>query len=147
MKKNIQQRNYCPYPPGIIPCVECNTTKDNNEHVGLRASHNTVILQLITDHEVILFNLIKDAVDTQDYGLEATIRGSRLFDKNLTNSLPKHHPFYLLIYHHLILSDLTSILYNYILKKKTRFRVFIDFMNIIMEKINASIWNRRSKLL
>lgn len=113
----------------------------------MRASHNTVILQLITDHEVILFNLIKDAVDTQDYGLEATIRGSRLFDKNLTNSLPKHHPFYLLIYHHLILSDLTSILYNYILKKKTRFRVFIDFMNIIMEKINASIWNRRSKLL
>ena len=37
---DIQQRNYPRlYPSGNIPCIECNTEMNNNEHVGLCITH------------------------------------------------------------------------------------------------------------
>lgn len=110
--------------------------------MGLCTAHKDIITTLL---ETILINLINDATDTNNHDLEVTVRGSSLFDKNFTNPLSKEHPFYLLI-HYLVPMDLTTILHNYIPKKKIRFRVFLDFMNSIMEKIDTNIWNRRSKL-
>ncbi|POG73106.1 uncharacterized protein OCT59_028533 [Rhizophagus irregularis] len=82
-------------------------------------------------------------VNEKDHALEETINSSRLFDVNFVGSLPTDHPCYLLI-HHLVSSDLTLIFYNYITDKKSRFSIFIKFMNIIMEKIDLSIWNCRN---
>ncbi|GET60508.1 ribonuclease H-like domain-containing protein [Rhizophagus irregularis DAOM 181602=DAOM 197198] len=62
---DIQQRNYPRlYPRGIIPCVECNSAKDNNEHIGLCTAHTTIITQLISDASDILLTLISSFLFT-----------------------------------------------------------------------------------
>jgi hypothetical protein len=122
---DIQQRNYpLLYPGGQIPYVKCNIIKDTNEHVGLCLSHTGDILKIMIDHEKILLDIIKNEISNNDYMLEASINGSRLFDRSFNGGLPSDHPFYLLI-HHLVLCDLTEIFYNYIPKKKLRFNTFI----------------------
>ncbi|PKC02469.1 hypothetical protein RhiirA5_425197 [Rhizophagus irregularis] len=137
---DIQQRNYPRlYPRGIIPCVECNSAKDNNEHIGLCTAHTTIITQLISDASDILLTLMLEETAEQNYALRNTIKESKLFDISFELFLFKDHPFYLLI-HHLVPKDLTDIFYNYIPKKKKRFEIFIKFMNIIMANIDAHIW-------
>lgn len=102
----------------------------------------TYVIFLIEQRKTLLI-LIKEHVNEKDHALEETINSSRLFDVNFVGSLPSDHPCYLLI-HHLVPSDLTLIFYNYITDKKSRFSIFIKFMNIIMEKIVLSIWNCRN---
>lgn len=87
----IQQRNYLKlYPGHKLPCVECNSTTDNNTWV-----HKNSCVDITIRHKDILFNAnIKDHAKGLVSSLIDAIKSSPFFDCFFRNILPiTTHPF------------------------------------------------------
>ncbi|EXX59851.1 hypothetical protein RirG_185290 [Rhizophagus irregularis DAOM 197198w] len=144
---DIQQRNYPRlYSLGSIPCIECAYARDDNVHVGLCKEHSNQIINILTQAAHDLQELIITNTKDAGFDLDDTIRSSPLFNTTFDDILPQSHPGYLLI-HHLVLSDLTLIFYNYIKDKKLRFSLFLKFFSTLMSSIDTLIWSRRASLI
>ncbi|PKK58683.1 hypothetical protein RhiirC2_795928 [Rhizophagus irregularis] len=115
---DIQQRNYPRlYPLGSISCIQCSNAHDENAHVGLCNDHSSDVVTILMDAAYDLYDIIIENSIGIPLALRETIESSPLFDITFPGALLQTHPGYLLI-HHLVPSDLTTILYDYIKDKK-----------------------------
>ncbi|PKK81004.1 hypothetical protein RhiirC2_767528 [Rhizophagus irregularis] len=137
---DIQQRNYPRlYPLSSIPCIQCSNACDVNAHIGLCNEHLNDIVTILIEAAYDLYDIIIENSTGIPFALSETIESSPLFNITFPGVLPQTHPGYLLI-HHLVLSDLTTIFYNYIKDKKLRFFIFTKFFTILMQKVDTYIW-------
>lgn len=76
------------------------------------------------------------------FDLKTRIDTSPLF--NLSQDNLMNSPFFLLI-HQLIPTELSSLLYNYIGRKRARDHAFLEIITPLMKEINDTIWRDHAK--